>query len=259
MEQKDGLKGPMAPVIQAAAALGKPQTSMAANGQDAKAKLWLRPQDGISMNPDRVLADAKARALAMVPDYKPKPLPTFSLPGLAGKGAIRMNMDKEYLKAGDPAKDGVNHIDVQAIDRLADVLTGGEKLERDDVAAHVAKNAGEIGNLIAEKGKGSLGVNRGIELNYNRMMQLERDRILNAFGDSANVWPRVRHTIKTNQYLREKYPENPPSPHKLRETMDMSPLPRRDIDGKPLSGQDEKNLRRMAKMIAGLYKFVPKG
>ncbi|WP_158745448.1 3-hydroxyacyl-CoA dehydrogenase/enoyl-CoA hydratase family protein [Acidisphaera sp. L21] len=39
----------------------------------AQAKEWgyLRPTDGISMNRDRVLADAKARALSMVPGYTP--------------------------------------------------------------------------------------------------------------------------------------------------------------------------------------------
>ncbi len=48
-------------------------------------KKFLREADGISMNRDRLLADAKARALRMVEGYVPPKPPEFVLPGRAGR------------------------------------------------------------------------------------------------------------------------------------------------------------------------------
>ena len=45
---------------------------------------FLRPTDGITMNRDRLLADAKARALALVEGYAPPKPPEFVLPGPCG-------------------------------------------------------------------------------------------------------------------------------------------------------------------------------
>ncbi|WP_456256862.1 hypothetical protein, partial [Campylobacter jejuni] len=59
----------------------------AANAQELG---FLRPTDGITMNRDRLLADAKARALAMVDGYTPPEPPTFRLPGAAGKAAMEL-------------------------------------------------------------------------------------------------------------------------------------------------------------------------
>jgi 3-hydroxyacyl-CoA dehydrogenase len=47
---------------------------------DARAKGFLRESDGITMNRDRLIADAKARALAMVPGFTPPPRAMVSLP-----------------------------------------------------------------------------------------------------------------------------------------------------------------------------------
>ena len=51
---------------------------------DARAKLFLRPGDGVTINRDRLLADAKAKALAMVEGYTPTAPIALSLPGAAG-------------------------------------------------------------------------------------------------------------------------------------------------------------------------------
>ncbi len=246
------VKGPMAAVIEAGMALANPLASGSTSSQDAKAKLWLRPNDGITMNPDRVLADAKKRALEMVPGYKPKPLPTFRLPGPSGKAAIRMNVDKLYLKGDDP-KTGMNHVDVQAVDRLADVLTGGETLEWEDVFRHAASHHNALQSLIAEKPKGCLTITPAIELSYNRMMQIERDRFMNAFNDRANIWPRIRHLLATNTPLREPRPDPAPMPDDLRACAPHGNQPRRDIDGQPLSGRAEKTLKALADMTAEFY------
>lgn len=254
-EKAGQIKGPMAAVIEAAMALANPLASAATSAQDAKAKLWMRPNDGITMNPDRVLADAKARALQMAPGYKPEPLPAFRLPGPSGKGAIRMSADKLYIKADDP-KAGMNHVDLQVIDRLADVLTGGETLEWEDVTRHTTGNHDQLKKLIEEKPKGYLTVNPTIELTYSRMMQLERDRIIDSFNDRAQIWPRLRHTLATNAPLREARPDPAPTPAELREDMVAESLPRRDIDGQPLTGQAEKTLKAMADMTTAFYKQI---
>ena len=44
--------------------------------------------DEIIMNRDRLLADAKAKALALAEDYKPPAASEFHLPGPAGKAAL---------------------------------------------------------------------------------------------------------------------------------------------------------------------------
>jgi 3-hydroxyacyl-CoA dehydrogenase len=81
---------------------------------------FLRPTDGITMNRDRVLADAKARALAMVQDYAPaEPVPLY-LPGPTGRTALGMAVDA-FHKAGR----ATDH-DVTVSLALADVLTGGD-------------------------------------------------------------------------------------------------------------------------------------
>lgn len=252
---KRGVKGPMVPVIRTAMALADPLNSTATSAQDAKRKLWLGPKDGITMNPDRVLADAKAKALAMAPDYKPKPLPVFALPGPSGRSAIRMDIDKMYIQGNPPAL-GVNHIDVQTADRLATVLTGGETLERKDVRRHAAAHHEHLEKLINEKPKGRLAVNTSLTLTYNRMMQLERDYILDAFRDRKNTWPRLRHTLATSAPLREQRPDPAPSPRELRESMKHEDLPRRDIDGQPLSGKNAERLAAMANMTKAFYRLA---
>jgi len=57
---------------------------------DARELLFLRAGDGITMNRDRLLADAKARALALAADYKPPAPREIRLPGPAGRVAMQM-------------------------------------------------------------------------------------------------------------------------------------------------------------------------
>jgi 3-hydroxyacyl-CoA dehydrogenase len=89
----------------------------AAEAQELK---FLRGSDGITMNRDRLLADAKARALAMVADYKaPEPVP-LSLPGPSGRAALAMAIDGFHKRGLALAHD------VTVSGALADVLTGGD-------------------------------------------------------------------------------------------------------------------------------------
>ncbi|HUW79797.1 MAG TPA: enoyl-CoA hydratase/isomerase family protein, partial [Acidocella sp.] len=95
---------------------------------------FLRPTDGITMNRDRLLADAKARALAMVADHKAPEPPVLNLPGATGRVALKMAVDG-FHKRGI----ATDH-DVTVSMALADVLTGGDTdfldpLSEEDVMA----------------------------------------------------------------------------------------------------------------------------
>ena len=62
--------GPMPGVVKVFETISMAQ--VATSAEEAKEALFLRPTDGITMNRDRLLADAKAKALAMVAaGYKP--------------------------------------------------------------------------------------------------------------------------------------------------------------------------------------------
>ncbi|HLG86441.1 MAG TPA: 3-hydroxyacyl-CoA dehydrogenase NAD-binding domain-containing protein [Alphaproteobacteria bacterium] len=113
-----GPKGPMPPVIGAFQTISTAQVSRSA--AEAKDLFYLRPTDGITMNRDRLLADAKARALALAKDYKPAPAAEFRLPGPSGKAALD-------LAVHDFAKQGkATPYDVVVASELASVVTGGD-------------------------------------------------------------------------------------------------------------------------------------
>jgi 3-hydroxyacyl-CoA dehydrogenase len=81
---------------------------------------FLRPTDGITMNRDRLLADAKAKALALVENYAPPEPLTVRLPGPSGRVALGMAVDGFHARGI-----ATNH-DVTVSGALADVLTGGD-------------------------------------------------------------------------------------------------------------------------------------
>ena len=61
--------GPMPPLAQTFETIG--MAKVAKSAFEAKELLFLREGDAITMNRDRLLADAKAKALALVEDYQP--------------------------------------------------------------------------------------------------------------------------------------------------------------------------------------------
>jgi 3-hydroxyacyl-CoA dehydrogenase len=117
---KSGLlpKGPMPAVAKVFETVSTAAVSKSA--AEAKELMFLRPTDGITMNRDRLLADAKARALAMVEGYQPPAPPEFTLPGPSGRTALDMAAEA-YHKQGI----ATDH-DLVVADALAEVLTGGE-------------------------------------------------------------------------------------------------------------------------------------
>jgi 3-hydroxyacyl-CoA dehydrogenase len=115
---KHAPKGPMPAVAKVFEMISTATVSKsAAEAQELK---FLRPTDRITMNRDRLLADAKARALELAADYTaPEPLP-LNLPGATGRVALKM-ATADFHKRGI----ATNH-DVTVSTHLADVLTGGD-------------------------------------------------------------------------------------------------------------------------------------
>ena len=111
-------KGPMPPVAKAFEIISTAQVSKSA--AEAKELLFLRPTDGITMNRYRLLADAKARALALVADYAPPKPPEYVLPGPTGLTAMQMAVDS-FAKLGKATPH-----DIVVSGALARVLSGGD-------------------------------------------------------------------------------------------------------------------------------------
>jgi 3-hydroxyacyl-CoA dehydrogenase len=212
--------GVIPPVRKAFQAILMPQLAVSTSAQDAQSKLWSSPTDGITMNPDRVLADAKAKALSLVPNYQPPKPSTYRLPGPGGKAALQMAIDDFYAKG-----DATWH-DVVVADALAEVLTGGNS---------------HSGQTVTE----------------NDLLQLEREQFLSLIR-LKQTQKRIAHTLKTGKPLREDPARVSESLDILRQTRQTQTLPKRMITGQPLSGLDALQLRWMADFTAILLKrFAP--
>ncbi len=98
--------------------------TVAKSAQEAKEYKYLRESDGITMNRDRLLFDAKEKALEMAKDYTPpEPVEEIRLPGPTGKLALDMAV-ADLRKSGKATP-----YDVVVSGAVANVLTGGEKAD----------------------------------------------------------------------------------------------------------------------------------
>jgi 3-hydroxyacyl-CoA dehydrogenase len=127
--RKDRPQGPMPAIAQTfeTIALAKVSTSAA----EARDLLYLGPNDAITMNRDRVLADAKAKAIALASGYRPPTPPTFVLPGPTARTALALAVD-DLVKSGKATP----YDRVVAL-ALAEVLSGGDT----DITEAVDENA----------------------------------------------------------------------------------------------------------------------
>jgi len=110
--------GPMPPVIQAFETIA--MAAVAKSAAEARDLLILRPGDAITMNRDRLLADAKAKALALAGNYAPPEKPEISLPGRTALAAMSMAVDGFRLSGKATPHD------VTVGKALAGVLSGGD-------------------------------------------------------------------------------------------------------------------------------------
>ncbi|APE28421.1 3-hydroxyacyl-CoA dehydrogenase/enoyl-CoA hydratase family protein [Aurantiacibacter gangjinensis] len=94
--------------------------TVAKSAAEAKDHGFLRRDDGITMNRDRLLYDAKQRALAMVDGYEAPEKPEYRLPGPTGAAALKLAVDS-FRKQGLATEH-----DETVAHELAYVLTGGD-------------------------------------------------------------------------------------------------------------------------------------
>ena len=110
--------GPMPPVAQAFETISTARVARSA--AEARDLLFLRPDDGITPNRNRVLANAKARALALVEGYQPPEPAEIVLPGAPGRAAVDLVVEGFVLQGKATAYDRV------VASELAHVVTGGD-------------------------------------------------------------------------------------------------------------------------------------
>lgn len=213
-QQATQVKGPLPALKQTFMNLIMPPVSSSA--QDAKKKMWLRADDGITMNADRLLADAKTRALAMVPGYKPPAPAVFRLPGAGAATALKMGVDDFYLSGL------ATWHDVVVGDALGDALSGGN--------THI-----------------------GIPVNESAFEHSVREQFM-SLVHTDQTKARITHMLKNGKPLREAPLDTPTNPDDIRATRRYEPLPPRVLDGKPLSGAEATTLRRMADVTSWLIK-----
>ena len=114
---KSRIKGPVAPALAAFETIFAAKISGSA--YQAQELGFLRSCNGVTMNRERLLADAKARALALVDDYKPPEPVLMSLSGPPGRQALSNMIDTAFVAGRLSPHDRV------VAEALADVLTGG--------------------------------------------------------------------------------------------------------------------------------------
>ncbi|MFN7709956.1 MAG: 3-hydroxyacyl-CoA dehydrogenase NAD-binding domain-containing protein [Holosporales bacterium] len=111
---------------------------VAKSAMEAKDMYFLRPDDAITMNRDRLLADAKAQALRMVDGFKAPEPHSLRLPGGVAKVAMQMAV-KGFVKVGKATP-----YDEEVAKKLSHILSGGDDSD-------VTEAMGEQGVLTLER------------------------------------------------------------------------------------------------------------
>jgi 3-hydroxyacyl-CoA dehydrogenase len=138
---------------------------VSASGPDAHRIGYLRDTDGISMNRDRLLADAKATALARVPEYvRPQPRRAIRVGGEGVLAALKLGIHLAW-RAGR-----ISDHDALIGRKLAWILAGGD-------APHLTT------------------------MTEQQLLDLEREAFLSLCGE-RKTQERIAHTLKTGKPLR---------------------------------------------------------
>jgi 3-hydroxyacyl-CoA dehydrogenase len=152
------------PFVQAAfmnIGLAKVSTSAA----EAKEMLYLRPEDRIVMDADRLIHDAKTLALGLAAGgYVPPAPTTFKVPGASGRATIELKLND--LQSGGFASEH----DAVVARRVAYVLTGGD-------------------------------VPSNTRVDEQHILDLEREGFLSLLG-TEKTQARIMHFIQTGKVLR---------------------------------------------------------
>lgn len=155
-------KGPMPATAKAFEMIST--AKVAKSAAEAREMMILRRGDGITMNRDRLLADAKEKALALVEGYAPPDKPTFRLAGESGRVGIA-GVVRDFVKKGVATP-----YDQVVAGRLAQVLTGGEA---------------DLVDTVTE----------------DQLLKLERQQFMASVKD-ARTQARIEHMLETGKPLR---------------------------------------------------------
>jgi 3-hydroxyacyl-CoA dehydrogenase len=155
--------GPMAAVTAAFGTIGLAKTAKSAF--EAKELGFLRPSDRLTFNRDRLLADAKNRALELAENYRPPEPVQLLLPGPSGKAALLLTA-KELRAQGK-----LSPHDEFIAALLADVLSGGPDADP--------------GRPVAE----------------DEILRLERQAVLRLLRTEESA-ARIEHMLSTGRPLR---------------------------------------------------------
>ena len=135
------------------------------SAEDARSLNLLRRADGVTMNPERLLADAKASALSLVPSYTPgAPRQDIRVAGESGYATLKTGI---YM-----AREGgyISDYDAAVAEKLAHVLAGGR--------------------LTGEQ-----------QVSEQYLLDLEREAFLSLCGQ-PKTQERMQHMLKTGKPLR---------------------------------------------------------
>ncbi|WP_404480419.1 3-hydroxyacyl-CoA dehydrogenase/enoyl-CoA hydratase family protein [Novosphingobium sp. BL-52-GroH] len=155
-------KGPMPAVAKVFETVSTASVSRSA--AQAKEMLFLREDDAITMNRDRLLYDAKRKALSLVEGYAPPEAPHFRLPGESGRTALGMAAEG-FHKQGK-----ATDYDMVVSDALAGVLSGGEA---------------DLVDVVSEQ----------------ELLKLEREAFMRLVREPRSI-ARVEHMLETGKPLR---------------------------------------------------------
>ncbi|MDX1575887.1 MAG: enoyl-CoA hydratase-related protein, partial [Kiloniellales bacterium] len=156
-------RGPMPPVAAAFETIG--MAKVAKSAAEAREMGFLRAGDGITFNRDRLLADAKAKALSLVEGYQRPEAADLTLPGPSGKASLAFAV--RDLKS----RGLVTPHDEVVADALADVLSGGPDADMTE------------------------------PLSEEEMQVLERKALMNLIKTEASL-ARMQHMLDTGKPLR---------------------------------------------------------
>ena len=159
---RPGFGGAMPAISKVFETIGTAKVSRSA--KQARGLGFLREGDGISANRDRLLADAKAKALALAEGYTPPEPAVVKLPGKTGRVALKM-----AVRGLAKTRKATPH-DLVVVEHLGNVLTGGET----DATREVTED---------------------------RLSELEREALLALIRMPATI-ARMEHMLETGKPLR---------------------------------------------------------
>jgi len=155
-------KGPMPAIIKTFELIGMSKVSTSA--QEAKKIGYLKETDGITMNRNRLLFDAKMKAIKMSKNYKIPDKNIYCLPGRTALSAIKLSLQNmESIGV-------ISQYDKFIGEKIAYVLSGGDT---------------DITNELFEE----------------NILKLEKDAIYNLIKENLTI-ERLEHILETGKYLR---------------------------------------------------------